>query len=433
MKQLPNRFSGPPFALLASVVATALLAPHAIADGVVRDGLGAISGGRGGTNIAFADNGQVLLDNPAGMVNVAGGGLVELSADLLMTDLAYADPQNVNADASFRPMLLPQFSYVRKSDDGIWAYGIGAYSPAGFSANWAQEGPPLLPGQQRYFSFGALAKILPGVACKLTDRWSIGGTFGVAASHIELEGPFFLQTGALAGTPTVLDLQTTGAAITWSFGSQYIVNERTTVGIAYQSQTSFHMDGRARAVVPMLGGQSHFDADLSLKWPQSLGGGITHQLAPRHRVAADVIWFDWSGAFDNVGLRLNNPTNPVFLGALGATTTDRFPLNWDDSVSFRFGYEFLVNPCSTFRAGYAYHRNQIPESTLTSYIPAILEHATSIGWGYKWGCWQFDTAYQFSWGGDRTVGTSDVVGGDFHNSFVSSKAHWIYLSLLRRF
>ena len=125
MKQLPNKLSGPPFALLASVVATALLAPHAIADGVVRDGLGAISGGRGGTNIAFADNGQVLLDNPAGMVNVAGGGLVELSADLLMTDLAYADPQNVNADASFRPMLVgPKAISSRVVGLKIWWSGF---------------------------------------------------------------------------------------------------------------------------------------------------------------------------------------------------------------------------------------------------------------------------------------------------------------------
>ncbi|HEV3005593.1 MAG TPA: hypothetical protein VGX78_14100, partial [Pirellulales bacterium] len=48
----------------------------AMADGVVRDGVGSISTGRGGTNLGFADNGAILLDNPGAMVNVANNGLI---------------------------------------------------------------------------------------------------------------------------------------------------------------------------------------------------------------------------------------------------------------------------------------------------------------------------------------------------------------------
>src|SRR5580700_4395538 len=73
--------------------------PCVLGDGVIRDGLGALSIGRGGTNIASADNGEILLDNPAGMANVEGSGLVDLGVDVLFTDLQYANPQNPTANA----------------------------------------------------------------------------------------------------------------------------------------------------------------------------------------------------------------------------------------------------------------------------------------------------------------------------------------------
>ena len=45
------------------------------ADGVVRDSIGAISSGRGGANIGYADNGAILNSNPAAMTNIRGSGL----------------------------------------------------------------------------------------------------------------------------------------------------------------------------------------------------------------------------------------------------------------------------------------------------------------------------------------------------------------------
>ncbi len=63
-------------------------------DGLIRDGIGPISTGRGGTNQAFADNSVVILDNPAAMVNVNGGGLAELGADTVITSVKYTDSYN---------------------------------------------------------------------------------------------------------------------------------------------------------------------------------------------------------------------------------------------------------------------------------------------------------------------------------------------------
>ncbi len=73
-------------------ICTLLVCAHyggvALADGTIRDGLGARVAGRGGTNIAFADAGTILHDNPAGMVNLP----------TLQTDLVKVISENLTFD-----------------------------------------------------------------------------------------------------------------------------------------------------------------------------------------------------------------------------------------------------------------------------------------------------------------------------------------------
>jgi long-subunit fatty acid transport protein len=150
-----------------------------------------------------------------------------------------------------------------------------------------------------------------------------------------------------------------------------------------------------------------------------------------------LIWVNWENAFDTIGLHLSNPTNPVVAGLLGPTVSDQFPFHWRNSLSFRLGYEFFYNSDSVLRAGYVYNLNQVPSGTLTPYVPAILEHGISVGWGRTWESWSLDLAYQFSFGPSRIVGQSDLVGGplggDFDNSVFDAKAHWFAVAFTRRY
>ena len=110
-----------------------------------------------------------------------------------------------------------------------------------------------------------------------------------------------------------------------------------------------------------------------------------------------------------------------------------FPFNWNDSLSIRLGYEFAATEYTVLRTGYVYNVNQIPDGTLTPYIPAILEHGFSAGMGHTWGTSSLDLAYQYSFGPDRSVGTSDLVGRDFDNSVFHASAHWLSVALTKRF
>jgi long-subunit fatty acid transport protein len=408
----------------------------ALADGLIRDGVGARAVGRGGTNLAFADNGQVLLDNPAGMSNVAGNGLAEAGFDILFTDLQYGDADNggryVGSDDN--PFPMGQVSYIRNSADGVWAFGLGVFSVAGFSTGYDLPGPAPLVGTQHYKSIGAFGKVLPGISARLTENLTAGATFGLGVTHAELESPYFLQApGPFQGTPMYLDLQATGVAPCWSFGVQYQLSEQTTLGASYVSETNLNMDGNTLVDVPGLG-RARFDTALHVMWPQSVGVGLRHCFCPHRTLACDVLWIDWSRAFDQFDVRFTNPDNPVFAAVVGNVLPETFPLDWRDTMSVRLGYEYRPNDEHVWRLGYTYHRNPIPTTTLTPWIQGILEHAFSLGHGWNFGpCTSLDLAYQYSFGPEQFVGASDWVGGDFSNSRQYAQYHFLLLSLQQRF
>jgi long-subunit fatty acid transport protein len=387
--------------------------------------------GRGGTNVAFADSGMILHDNPAGMVNLHSMEHLEFGADVLITDISYSDPDN-HVTADHDPMPLGNVALIRKSLDGQWAVGLGAFTPGGFATDYEMNGPFPLLGNQKYKSFGSLLRILPGVAHRVNERLSVGGTLGVAVSHTELEGPHFLQSGPLTGTPTLMDMQATGAALTWSLGMQYVWTECTTVGLTYQSETRFNHDGHTRTFVPTVG-QSTFDTTLDMTWPRALTLGVRHELSACHIAAVDIIWYDWSSAFDQAGLHLTNPTNPIFAALLPAGLNEQFPLLWRDSVSVRVGLERYLCRHRVIRAGYTFNSNPIPNATLTPYIPSFAQHVVGGGFGWYHGGWETDVAYQYFFAPSQTVGTSGLVGGDFSQSRLDPSAHIVYLGFTKRY
>ncbi|WLD12067.1 OmpP1/FadL family transporter [Planctellipticum variicoloris] len=408
----------------------------ALADGLVRDGIGPISGGRGGTNIAHSDNGAILNDNPAGMIFSNSGGLFEGGVDTVILDLGYTDPQNSYSHNKVSGFPVPQLSAFKVFDDGdrLWALGLGIMAPAGFGAEFSQVNPVF--GRQQYRSLGALGKILPSVAVQVTDRLSVGGSFGLAMSHVELNGPFYLQTGPMAGTPTLLDLHSTGYAPTWSIGAQYVATENTTFGLAFISRTDFSMKGGADVQVPLGQGPplfGRFDADVDIAWPSSLGFGVKHRVAPRHQVSADVIWYHWKSTFNNLGLTLSETDNPIYQALLGSSADDAVPLQWHDTVSLRLGYEFLKSREQTWRAGYVYHGRPVPSNTLNTYTDGVLEHAFSLGFSRVLEDWTLNFAYQYSFSPTVHTDESLIAGGDFSDSTFRAQAHWVMLSVSRPF
>jgi long-subunit fatty acid transport protein len=412
---------------VGSLLLSLLLSRTSWADGVMLNGVSAQTIGRGGANIAHFDNGAVLHDNPAAMTMIDSHSMLELGGTLLLTNFQYGDAEN-SRQTQNRAYGLAEFAMIRRSCDERWAAGFGVFSPCGFGSIYDLESSPPFAGVQRYKSFGTLVKLLPGVAFRPTERLSLGATLGAGITIADLEGPYVLQGPSfLRGTPTLLDLDADGAALIWSLGLMYKFSDCTSVGVSYLSESRFEAGGTTLATVPGLG-QSFYETQLDITWPRSLGLGVRHELCSHRILSTDVIWYDWSGAFDSFGIHLSRPTNGFF-----PSFTEQFPLDWRDTVSVRVGLEQRIGCDQMLRLGYVYHRVPIPTSTVTPFIPASLEHAFSAGYGITLCGWDVNVAYMYTFGPEVTVETSGFVGGDFDQSQHRSQTHAISVGLLRRF
>ncbi len=255
---------------------------------------------------------------------------------------------------------------------------------------------------------------------------------GVAASHIEFEGPYFLNSAPFTGTPTIVDVQSTGAALTWSTGLQYDVTESLTVGARYQSQNRFDNNGNARVTIPGIG-TSFYDLDMGIVWPRSVGVGLMYSWTCSTRFGLDVEWQQWSKAYDSIDMSFTNPDNPVFVQIAGPQIRESLPLNWKDAIVVKGGVEQDIGCDKTVRLGYSYNSDAVRSETATPYLPTILSHYFTGGFGIRRCGWEYDAAYQFSFRPTLHTDNSLLAGGDNANSAMSTYAHWLFLSATHRF
>jgi long-subunit fatty acid transport protein len=136
---------------------------------------------------------------------------------------------------------------------------------------------------------------------------------------------------------------------------------------------------------------------------------------------------------NKIDFAFRNPTNPVFQQVAGPTLNDTVPQNWHDAIVVKSGIEQDIGTDKTIRAGYSYNNDAVQNSTMTPYIPTILSHYFTGGFGLKKCGWEYDAAYQYSFRPTLHVGTSDLAGSDFASSAFHTAAHWMFLSASRKF
>ncbi len=130
---------------------------------------------------------------------------------------------------------------------------------------------------------------------------------------------------------------------------------------------------------------SQYDITNDFEIPMTLGFGC--MLAPneKFRLALDVEWVNWSKSAKSMKLTLTNGNNYNINKVLGQGGVGQvplvvdFPLNWDDAILFKIGGEYDFSKTFTFRLGYAYGNNPIPNTTINPVVPANLVHHITAG------------------------------------------------------
>lgn len=450
-----NRFFVPflisvPFLSILFFVVTS----SCVANGVVLDSIGVVSSGRGGTNIAHTDNGVLIHDNPAALVTMQSGKLLDLSGEFIYPEIRYEDAYDAD-NSKHEVFTIPSFSFVYKqAEDSRFAFGVGVFSPAGFGTeyrlehNMTRNTPagdlPVSFGNHIYRSEASLIKLLAATSFKVNERLSFGFSAGPSIQNIELEMPYTFQTGALSGVSVVGDMDTRNSVgFAYTMGAQYKISENTVVGIAYVSESRSTLKGDVDLYLPdtapesalFSNKQANYDLESNFEWPRSLGVGITHKMGTSHRFSSDVLWFDWASAFDSLDIKLTNGDNAEFNAALGNKIKDSFPIDWSSAFAFRFGYEYFVMGKSDniIRCGYIYNENPVSRDAQVPMIPGNVQHNFSVGYSHTWNKWEFGVASQYMLSDKDNVTSSNILGGDFNDSSLDTKAYLLFLGAKYKF
>lgn len=437
-----------PRRLLVAVLLGTGFAPPGFANGVDRNGHGARAMALGGADAALADKPlSAMAANPAGLGTRGEPGL-ELGFVGGLPGGGFRNAANQDAPLSRSFGAFPEFAATFGL--GVSNFGLGvSFTPdAALAARWHYaDAPGGLSGTTSYGDLIHRSEILSartalGAGLRVNDWLAVGASAGLIYNRNQLETAYVFQSHpVLRGFKTLVDLDTDGLGVDGELGALVAVNDRLQLAFTYKTPArvtaSGDLSGNAGAELAALGGpfagvrpDFAYDAEVDTTFPQQISTGIAWQAAPGWRLLGQVDWTHWSGAFDDLPLRLRNGNNSDLNGFLGSDAIDdSIPLRWADRFVYRAGVEFTPDEQWSFRAGYSFGDSPVPDGTLTPLTAAIMEHTVGAGAGFQWRRWRVDAAWQWDLPATQRVGTSDLLAGEYSDSSVTVDVHWFGLTL----
>jgi len=430
---------------LAAILILMVGINHTFADGIFRNGVGGRSMGLGGADVAYAvDPLGAMGANPAGLGFLTGPEL-DLGAVGAVTIGRFTKTTNSDGHLSNTPNGFPETAFAMPLGKSPVTFGISFVPDSVLSADWSYNDPPSSGGTSYGFqqdkSEILVFRSAAGLGVSLGDHWSIGGSIGLLYNENTLKTPYIFQSGPLTGAKTLLDLNTSGFGVDGQVGVLFKANDKLQFGLAYKTSSRVDSRGDASGNVGAQFGSPgnpaynfHYDAQVINHFPQMVTAGASWKFHPKWRLALQLDWINWGGAFSQLPVNLSNGNNAAINGAVGTNSLqDGVPLNWKDEFVYRGGLEYDLNDNWVLRGGYAHGNSPVPDSTLTPLTAVIMENTLTAGVGWHRGRYNVDLAYQWDLPAQRNVGTSGLQAGEYSNSSTQVGIHWLALTAGMKF
>ncbi len=153
-------------------------------------------------------------------------------------------------------------------------------------------------------------------------------------------------------------------------------------GITQQQAMDSAMNAFSQMGIDLsLGAKATYDLENKLSMPQSIGLGFSYAPNKKFRLGIDLEWLNWKKAFEKMEMNMSGGQNANINRMLGNTGSFslNFPLDWKDTYVIHAGGEYDFSKLFTFRAGFTYGTNPVPESTVFPVFPAIVENHIMAG------------------------------------------------------
>jgi long-chain fatty acid transport protein len=348
---------------------------------------------------ATADNPSAIYYNPAGITQLSGQNI------LLGSYSTYFQTKYTSAGTSVRtkdkPQAVPQIYYTYSLKDTPITFGLGIYSPYGFSLEYPDANPFRTMALKAGVTYITLN---PVIAWKINDQLSVaaGPTFNYADSE--------LKFGLFPAAGNSFTFKGDGYATGFNAGILWQPAKEHSFGISYHSGTSIGLNGHSTASIPGFLYQVN-NADAQFDFPEFIMAGYSYRPTPEWNFEFDVDWTNWQNLNTVVLTRQNSSSIAL-------------PFNWSSSFMYKLGATRYFSNGYNLSAGYIYSENSVPNQSFSPIVPDSDRHILSVGVGKKYDRLSWDLAYQFAYGPTRSVSNGTPANGDYR--FIS---HAISLSL----
>ncbi len=439
---------------------------------------------RGCTTLSAPADASTTLVNPAGLAGIAGRAF-EVDGAAFLPTMSYANAVNRATDGQNNVFPLPAVFYAARLG-AHWALGAAVQTMGGMGTDYTLANAVLGP-DQRYHSKFALMRGGVALAYRPVPRLAVGVMAGALYAQLEMATPYAVNAASLAGmaglgqfpeyqammsgfSEAVAYASITGLSavgLTAGASVQYEPSPDLALALLWTAPTTLAMGGGTatmdmnaqfnqlyRGMVAANGGNAAtvrtqlsgfglnlasgmtttFDAEADFGVPQILTLAAGGRLSDRVRAGADVAWIGWAHAFHAMPLTLTNGTsanvNILMNGrpASGGFATG-WPLNWKDTWVGRAGVSFRATRALSLDLGGMYGSDPVPDNTLFTVFPAIVEGAATAGLGYQLGAAELHLAYAHTFAHSQTAAPTSLVASEYANSTSTLAENMISLGI----
>ena len=385
--------------LAATLVCAAPL--PALANGLRLASQDGFATARGEAFVATADNPAAVYYNPAGITQLEGsnfrGGIYGI-----YFDPTYRPPDGaLNSGNTYhidnKLAAAPNFFCTQALKNSPLSFGLGVYAPYGGSVSWPQDTGFRAVALESSLQYVTLN---PVMALKLAPGLSIGGGVMVNYANLELmqglrrfENPVLTDFFRFAGD---------GWSVGYNLGLLWQPHEKVAFGASFRSTAAVSFSGQTeferRVQIP----ETHLSAQADFRFPLTAVLGISYRPTPKWNLEFNADYTDWS-SFGSATIHQAAPASgwPPYLNQWPQDIP--VMLDWQPSWMYEFGVTRYFDNGWHVSAGYVFNENSVPDGYYLPTTADLDRHFFSVGVGRKGRRFDFDFAYQFGYGQDRTV------------------------------
>lgn len=338
-------------------------------NGINLIGYGAESTLMGGADTAVARDTSALNTNPAGLAQIKGKLLDGYGSLLRTTDLSHKEALN-DAHADNKYTFLAGGGYAQQLEDFPCTAGIGFFTQGGAGAVFKHIKTPFGTDDEMSSLFG-IAKMTPGLGCKVTDKLSIGGS--VSLVYASIEQKFFYHTPLVGFENKGADTLRFG----FKLGAQYKLTDQWTLGANYTEKTELPLTGGTAKLNLGPLGIVKYD-NLSIKGfalPREIAIGAAFKPNVDLLLSAKINWINWADAINDVTTKWSETSN----SSAPSTIVNLTPQDWHNQIVYAIGAAYTYDDITTLYTGYNYGKNPVPKNNSSALLAATLENHITLG------------------------------------------------------